>query len=184
MNKLAGIMVLILLAVPVSETFVRAGSWMISQMHAQHALRKWDKQQVEFWKKFNFDMAQTEKQMQTPFFQSDKHVKHAISVRKSEVQHPNYACSVKVPEPEPKELSSLAKIKAEAAIGAALNAYPGTVVTKLKLENENGCLVYSVHLNNGREVLVDAGKGTVIHSQATGSHEEQLELEEAGENED
>lgn len=98
--------------------------------------------------------------------------------------HPSYACSVKVPEPEPKDLSSLAKIKADAAIGAALNSNPGTAVTKLKLENENGCLVYSVHLNNGQEVIIDAGKGKVIRSQATGLHEEQSEHEEAGESED
>lgn len=106
------------------------------------------------------------------------------SDQKSDDRHPTYTCSVKVPNAEPKDLSSLAKIRADAAIGAALNAYPGAVVTNLKLENENGCLVYGVHLNNGREVLVDAGKGTVIHSQATGSHEEQSEHEETGENED
>ncbi len=184
MRRLVGIMILILLAVPVSETFARAGSWMMSQTHAQHALRKWDKQQAEFWKKFNVDMAQAEKQLDTPFFQSGKDVKHAVSVRKSDDRQPNYACSVKVPKPEPKDLSSLAKIKADAAMGSALNAYPGAVVTKLKLENENGCLVYSVHLNNGSEVLVDAGKGTVLHSQAAVSHEDQSEHEETEENED
>lgn len=97
-------------------------------------------------------------------------------------QHPSYSCSVKVPEPEPKDLSSLAKIKADAAIGAALTANPGTAVTKLKLENENGCLVYSVHLNNGQEVIVDAGKGSVIHSQRTGSDDR--EEHEARESDD
>ena len=184
MRKLVGIMLLILLAVPVSETFAGAGSWMMSQMHAQHALRKWDKQQAEFWKKFNFDMAKTEKQLDVTFPESAKGFKRIVSVGNSDDRNPNYACSVKVPQPEPKDLSSLAKIKADAAISAALNAYPGTVVTKLKLENENGCLVYSVHLNNGRELQVDAGKGTIIHSQATGSHEKQSEHEETGENED
>lgn len=84
-------------------------------------------------------------------------------------RHLSYACTVKVPEPEPKDLSSLAKIEADAAIGAALTANPGTAVTRLKLENENGCLVYSVRLNNGHEVLVDAGNGSVISSQPAGS---------------
>jgi hypothetical protein len=84
-------------------------------------------------------------------------------------RRPSYACSVKVAEPEPKDLTSLAKVTADAAIGAVLTVNPGTAVTGLKLENENGCLVYSVHLNNGQEVIVDAGNGTVIHSQSVGS---------------
>jgi uncharacterized membrane protein YkoI len=95
----------------------------------------------------------------------------------------SYACSVKVAEPEPKDLSSLAKVKADAAIGAVLTAHPGTVVTGLKLENEHGCLVYSVHLNNGQEVIVDAGKGTVIHSQPAGSDDRDSDRE-ARENDD
>ena len=104
------------------------------------------------------------------------------SDEKSNDRHPSYACGVKVPDPEPKDLSSLAKIKADSAIGAALTANPGTAVTKLKLENENGCLVYSVHLNNGQEVMVDAGKGTVIQSQPAGSDDR--EEHEAGESDD
>jgi hypothetical protein len=106
------------------------------------------------------------------------------SDRNSEDRRPSYACSVKVPEPEPKDLSSLAKVKADAAIGAALAANPGTAATEVKLENENGCLVYSVHLNNGLEVRVDAGKGTVVHSQPNDSHEKESEYGDAREDDD
>ena len=74
------------------------------------------------------------------------------------------SCSIKVPEPEPVDLTSLAKIPAERAMAAALDAYPGSRVRALVLENENGCLVYSVLLSNGLEVKVDAGNGQVLRS--------------------
>lgn len=74
------------------------------------------------------------------------------------------SCSIKVPEPEPVDLTSLAKIPAERAMAAALAAYPGSRVRALALENENGYLVYSVLLSNGLEVKVDAGNGQVLRS--------------------
>ncbi len=86
---------------------------------------------------------------------ADKEVSH----------HPSSTCSIKVPEPEPRDLSSLAKIKADVALAAALAANPGTAVTKVQLENENGCLVYDVRLNNGMDVKVDAGTGAVVKKQ-------------------
>jgi len=95
----------------------------------------------------------------------------------SGAQHPSYACSIKVPEPEPRDLSSLAKVRADSALAAATAANPGATATKVELENENGCLVYSVQLNNGLDVKVDAGKGTVIHSQPAGSDDRESEHE-------
>ncbi|MGQ9921361.1 MAG: PepSY domain-containing protein [Desulfobacca sp.] len=74
------------------------------------------------------------------------------------------SCSIKVPEPEPFDLTSLAKIPADKAMSAALVAYPGARVRALGLENENGCLVYSVLLSNGLEVKVDAGNGQVLQA--------------------
>jgi uncharacterized membrane protein YkoI len=58
----------------------------------------------------------------------------------------------------------LTKISAAAALAAAEAAYPGARVRALALENENGCLVYSVRLSNGLEVRVDAGTGQIIRS--------------------
>lgn len=80
-------------------------------------------------------------------------------------QTPSYECSIKVPEPEPANLASLAKITADQAIAASLAAYPGTQVKKVELENENGCLVYVVELSNGLELKVDAGNGKVVHQE-------------------
>ena len=74
------------------------------------------------------------------------------------------SCSIKVPEPEPVDPTSLAKIPADKAMAAALAAYPGSRVRALALENENGCLVYSVLLSNGLEVKVDAGSGQVLQA--------------------
>lgn len=80
-------------------------------------------------------------------------------------QSPSYDCSIRVPEPEPANLAPLAKITADQAIAAAKAAYPGTQVKKVELENENGCLIYEVHLSNGMELKVDAGTGKVVHQE-------------------
>jgi len=55
-----------------------------------------------------------------------------------------------------------ATITAEEAKAAALEAYPGTTVVQVELEREHGTLVYEVGLDDGLEVLVDAGDGTVL----------------------
>ena len=74
-------------------------------------------------------------------------------------------CSIKVPDPEPADLSELARIKPDQAMAAALAAYPGAKVRSVALENEKGCLIYSVVLSNGLEVKVDAGNGAVLRIQ-------------------
>jgi uncharacterized membrane protein YkoI len=97
-------------------------------------------------------------------------------------QVPTYTCSIKVPEPEPRDLSTLAKIKADQAMAAAQAAFPGVAVKKVELDNENGCLVYSVDMSNGMEVLVDAGNGVVLKKET--AEAEEHEGHEKGENED
>jgi hypothetical protein len=97
-------------------------------------------------------------------------------------QVPSYSCSIKVPEPEPADLSTLAKIKADQAMAAAQAAFPGTAVKKMELDNENGCLVYSVVLSNGMDVKVDAGNGAVLHQELAG--QEGHEGREGNEEED
>ncbi len=89
------------------------------------------------------------------------------------VQDPTYNCSITVPDPEPAELSSLAKITADSAKAAALQANPGTTITKVELDNENGCLVYSVELSNGLDVKVDAGNGAILHVETPGVDDQQ-----------
>jgi uncharacterized membrane protein YkoI len=76
---------------------------------------------------------------------------------------PSYECSITVPDPEPEDLSSLALITVDQAQDAAQAVYPGTTVIEVELDNENGCLVYSVELSNGLEVKVDAGNGEILH---------------------
>ena len=78
-------------------------------------------------------------------------------------QEPSYDCSITVPDPEPEDLSSLALITAEQAQDVAQAAYPGTTVIEVELDNENGCLVYSVELDNGLELKIDAGNGEILH---------------------
>ncbi len=90
-------------------------------------------------------------------------------------QSPNNPCSIKVPKPEPTNLSALAKITADQAMAAARAAYPGSRVQRVELENDNGCLVYGVSLSNGLEVKVDAGTGVVLHQEQEDSEDESQE---------
>jgi uncharacterized membrane protein YkoI len=88
--------------------------------------------------------------------------------QQTKAQVPTYTCSIKVPEPEPADLSTLAKIKADQAMASAQSAFPGAAVKKVELDNENGCLVYSVFLSNGLDVKVDAGNGRVLFHEKAG----------------
>lgn len=59
-------------------------------------------------------------------------------------------------------LQQQAAISADAANQAALAANPGTSVVKTELDNENGTTVYSVQLDNGLDVKVDAANGVIL----------------------
>jgi uncharacterized membrane protein YkoI len=92
-------------------------------------------------------------------------------------QTPNYAGSTTVDQStagasseadESAALAAQAKITSEEAQTTALSANPGTTVAKAELDNENGTLVYSVELSNGSEVKVDAGTGTILHTETGG----------------
>jgi uncharacterized membrane protein YkoI len=91
-------------------------------------------------------------------------------------QSPSYTGSITVPEStdsqseadEAAALAGLATISADDAGAAALAANPGTTVVKTELDNENGALVYSVELDNGLDVKVDAGNGAILHTDSGG----------------
>jgi uncharacterized membrane protein YkoI len=72
---------------------------------------------------------------------------------------------------EAEALSGLATTTPEQAKAAALEAHPGTSVVKVELDNENGALVYSVELDNGMDVKVDAGNGAVLYVDSGGDYE-------------
>jgi uncharacterized membrane protein YkoI len=56
-------------------------------------------------------------------------------------------------------------ITANQAQAAALAANPGTTAVKTELDDENGKLIYSVELNNGLDVKVDAMTGAILSSE-------------------
>jgi uncharacterized membrane protein YkoI len=93
-------------------------------------------------------------------------------------QQPQYAGSTQIDDnqyqgmseaDEAAALQSKATISAASAEQAALVANPGITVVKTELDNENGVLVYSVELSNGMDVKVDAGTGTVLHTEPAGN---------------
>lgn len=47
----------------------------------------------------------------------------------------------------------------------ALEGNAGAAVTKVELDGEHGRLEYSVHLNNGMEVDIDATTGEILQSE-------------------
>jgi hypothetical protein len=78
-------------------------------------------------------------------------------------QSPTYTCSLKS--------GATPTITADQAKAAALAANPGTTATKVELDDENGCLVYSVELSNGLDVKVDAGNGDILSTEQADADE-------------
>ena len=89
----------------------------------------------------------------------------------------NFAnCSIKAAKTAPKaDLEKLARIKSDDAKQIALKDAKGSSIVKGGIETENGCLVYSYHVQDAAgkgqtEILVDAGNGMVLqreHESAT-----------------
>jgi len=95
-------------------------------------------------------------------------------------QVPSYGSAIRVDDAqyegvseadEAAALAGLVTITPEQAQAAALEAHPGTTVLKVELDNENGALVYSVELDNGLDVKVDAGNGAVLYVDSGGDYE-------------
>jgi len=64
-------------------------------------------------------------------------------------------------------LQGKALISAADAESAALASNPGASVIKTELDNENGALVYSIELDSGVDVKVDAGNGQILFADSS-----------------
>ncbi len=92
-------------------------------------------------------------------------------------QDPKFTSSIKASESatevddatEAKQLAPLAKIS-EAQAKAAAEKSAGGTATSVKLESENGNVVYAVTVGT-KEVKVDAGNGAILHTEAADSGE-------------
>ena len=65
-----------------------------------------------------------------------------------------------------------AAITADQAIVAALAAHPDAAAVRSALEKERGTLLYSVKLNTGQEVKVDANTGQVLKTEREGDDDD------------
>ncbi|HKV45001.1 MAG TPA: PepSY domain-containing protein [bacterium] len=86
-----------------------------------------------------------------------------------QAQRPTLACSISVPrDANDASLAQRAKITLAQATQTAQAASPGEVL-RAGLDNENGCLVYSVEIRSAdakiHDVKVDAGTAAVLHQQ-------------------
>ena len=103
-------------------------------------------------------------------------------VPQDQMENPSYTSSILV-DPAAEEgaseadelaaLQSQAKITADEAATLALAANPGASEVQVELDNENGSLAYSVELDNGSDVKVDAGNGTVLSTDRDQDGEDQ-----------
>jgi uncharacterized membrane protein YkoI len=90
-------------------------------------------------------------------------------------------CSIKASKMTPKtELQKLAKVSDAEARKAALGSMKDAKVTKGGIETEDGCLVYSFHVQQAgakdrTEVVVDAGTGTILKADKEGALRTALE---------
>ncbi len=93
-------------------------------------------------------------------------------------QEPSYTSSVKAPAEsatelndaqEAQQLASLAKISEVQAKAAAEKSAGGTA-SSVKLEEENGSVVYAVIVGT-KEVKVDAGNGAILNTEASDGNE-------------
>ena len=98
---------------------------------------------------------------------------------KGSIQVPTEQAGTEVPDAqEEAQLRTLAKITPQQASQAAQAAVPGTV-SSVKLEEEDGSLVYQVVIGQ-TEVLVDAGNGQVLHQGAADTENENGGNEQEG----
>ena len=82
------------------------------------------------------------------------------------------------PKPRPPAVQSHAKITAAQANAAALKRFPGKVIGKTKLENEEGTWQYGVMVQSGktlREVMVNARTGKIDSVEVTTTATERKE---------
>ncbi|MEW6138755.1 MAG: hypothetical protein AB1733_11030 [Thermodesulfobacteriota bacterium] len=66
MRKMALILALLFLAAPISDVSARNYFGGVERTVAKKKLMKWEKQQEEFWKKFDADMARIDKDLAGP----------------------------------------------------------------------------------------------------------------------
>ena len=116
-------------------------------------------------------------------------VQEAQENANDQAQMPSYTGSISVDQAqtdgmtEADEVAALqgkTGITAEEAKAAALTANPGTTVSKVELDNENGVLVYSVQLDNGLDVKIDAGNSAILHTEQADNDNEGSEADNDG----
>ncbi|ACL26337.1 PepSY domain-containing protein [Chloroflexus aggregans] len=78
-------------------------------------------------------------------------------------------------------LASKVAISEQQAVATALAANPGATMVKVSLDDENGVIVYSVELDNGTDVKVDAITGQITSVDQAGAEEEGNDVEHVDE---
>jgi hypothetical protein len=89
------------------------------------------------------------------------------------------ACSVKADKTAKKsDLIAMAKVKPEEAKKIAMDEVKGSKINKGGIETEDGCLIYSYHVADGKgqtEVFIDAGTGKVLGTEKEGKFRTAME---------
>jgi len=83
----------------------------------------------------------------------------------NQAQEPSYTGSILVDEAQFDGLSETDEAAALQPMAVISNDEAKAVAEAANPGNENGVLVYSVELDNGLEVKVDAGNGTILRTE-------------------
>ncbi len=85
------------------------------------------------------------------------------------IAEPSFTGTIPVDEEKVKDNNGLVAQYKDKIVGlekagtAALKVHPGSEVNGITLDVENGYLVYSVLMDDGTNIVVDAGTGNILH---------------------
>ena len=103
----------------------------------------------------------------------------AATPETDQTHDPSYTGSIPVDQAAMDKLSAVDKCAALSKLATltpdqakAAVEQMGGVVNSIELDEENGFLVYSVQLQDGTDVKVDAGNGSILNTQSAGSDNE------------
>lgn len=114
----------------------------------------------------------------TPTVQTQEKAEPTEAAEDSETTEADEAAKTKEAA-DPQGQAAISQADAETA---ALDANPGAKVVKTELDKEDGILAYTVELDNGVDVIVDANTGDILTSEQDKEAKEAAEGAETADN--
>ncbi len=103
------------------------------------------------------------------FAAGDKEKNDSKRGEQKEIAEPAFSGTLPIKEAEGKDSTGLVAqykdkiVGLEKAGAAAIKSHPGSGINGISLNVENGYLVYSVLMDDGTDIIVDAGSANILH---------------------